>query len=213
MILERTLPQVWALTAADVPALAGRGRDRAVLVPDVERLCSSIVVDQSRSDAAYVARERSELYDSLGFLLGQAWLVFPDYDPTRGRAVHDPYAGGFKGWFHLELTRDLIDHWRSWYGRYGQKRVASTDLEVSVAGRDDEHDGRSFRERRSRGALATPAGDRRDAGADDLGRLLESGDRAVLREVEALGLGSPAGAGGRAAGADRFEPLELVRAA
>lgn len=122
MILDRTLPRVLQVTAGEVPALAGRGRDRVVLVTDVEVLCSSIVVDQTRRQQS-APLSLHDLHESLGFLLGQVPVLLATYDPARGRQIHDPYAGGFKGWLHLELTRDLIDYWRSFWGRHGQKRV------------------------------------------------------------------------------------------
>lgn len=222
MILDRTLPTLWPLRAGDVPRLAGRGRDEAVLVGDTETLCASIVVDQSRRDADYAAKELADLYDSLGWLLGRVVEVLPVYDPTRGRQVHDPFAGGFKGWLHLELTCDLIDYWRAWFGRHGQKRVFAGDskedaVDGPAAAVDDGYDGRSYRERRSRGALDEAAGDRGDAWLDALrGRLLEGRDRALLREVEALGLGTVGGARGRTAaagGVGAFEPIELLKVA
>lgn len=60
------------------------------------------------------------------------------------------------------------------------------------------------------GADAEAAGDRGHAGGDALRRLLEGGDREVLREVEALGLGSPPGA---RAGARRARDAALAEAA
>lgn len=49
----------------------------------------------------------------------------------------------------------------------------------------------------SHGAPGEIAGDRGDPGSDALLGLLEGGDRAVLREIEALGLGPPPGARAR----------------
>lgn len=49
----------------------------------------------------------------------------------------------------------------------------------------------------SHGAPGEVAGDRGDPGRDALRELLESGDRALLREVAALGLSAPPGARGR----------------
>jgi len=213
MKLDRTLPALWQLTGADVPALAAvSSRAHTVVLDDVETLCASIVVDVSRSDAPYVPTETSDLYEGLGFLLGRVCEVLPRYDPTRGRAVHDPWTAGFKAWLHDELTLDLIDQWRSWFGRNGQKRMPARSAfvdrdgiseEATSEGRDDVHDGRSARERRSRGALTEDQSDSGNAGSDALRGLLESGDRAVLREVEALGLGTAGRARGRAQGADR----------
>lgn len=217
MILERTLPAVWRLSTVDVPAL--EHRQRAVVVDDVEQLCAAIVVDQSRRDAPYVPRELSDLHEALAFLLGRVVEVLPVYDPSRGRQVHDPVAGGFKGWLHLELTMDLIDHWRSWNGRHGQKRVADTRvidrIEEEANGRaDDGVDGRSAGERRSRGALDEGAGDRGDSWLDALrGRLLEGRDRALLREVASLGLSETRGARGGAARPGRGRQAQPDRVA
>lgn len=214
MKLDRTLPTVWVLRGADVPALAATAsRAHVVVVDDVELLCASIVVDQSRSDAPYVPGELADLYEALGFLLGRVVELLPRYDPARGRVVYDPWTQGFKAWLHSELGLDLIDQWRSWYGRNGQKRLPSAARvnTEEADGREDPYDGRSGRERRSRGALPAVEGDRRDARGDALRGLLEGGDREVLREVEALGLGEAGGARGRVARADRGD--ELVKAA
>lgn len=222
MKLDRTLAATWQLTGADVPALATvTSRAHVVVLEDVETLCASIVIDLSRSDAPYAMTETSDLYDALGFLLGQVTVRLPKYDPKRGNAIHDPWTEGFKMWLHQRLTRDLIDQWRSWNGRNGHKRLArSYANDANDARREGdfgtEPDQRGSRERRSRGALTTDPGDSGDAGGHALRRLLESGDREVLREVEALGLGTAGRAGGRAQGADRgdaVEGLDLARVA
>lgn len=219
MILDRTLPAVWQLRGCDVPALAPvTSRARTVVVDDVELLCGAIVIDVSRSGVPYAAREMWDLYEALAFMLGRTVEVLPKYDPTRGRRIHDPWTAGFKAWLHDELLRDLHDQWRSWYGRKGQKRLPflQTDFLDSDGGTDDfrpgrdGHDGRSGRERRSRGALAEDQGDRGHVGRDVLRGLLEGGDREVLREVEALGLGQVGGVGGRVAGADRGRSVKVA---
>jgi hypothetical protein len=201
--LDRTLPAVWVLHGADVPALAAVvSRSRVVVCDDVELLCASIVVEQSRLDESYVPTETSDLYEALGFLLGRVVEVLPRYDPTKGRRIHDPWTAGFRAWLHNELAFDLIDHWRSWFGRFGQKRMPMYLDDVDMMRREsnfgEEYDGRGGRERRSRGALTKGASDSGDVGGDALRGLLEGGDREVLREVEALGLGAAAGARGRA---------------
>lgn len=210
MKLDRTLPVTWTLRGGDVPALADvASRATVVVVDDVEQLCASIVVDQSRSDAPYVPRETSDLYEALGFLLGRVVEVLPRYDPTRGRRVYDPWTQGFRAWLHDELVCDLIDQWRSWYGRNGHKRLPTTGRvnAEEADGREDPYDGRSGRERRSRGALTEASGDRGDAGSDALRGLLEGGDRQVLQQVEALGLGAAGRARGGPARADRDDDL------
>lgn len=62
-------------------------------------------------------------------------------------------------------------------------------------------------------APGTVAGDRGDSGLDALRGLLEAGDRGLLREVEALGLGAPHRARNGANGADRIARRRLTRAA
>lgn len=224
MILDRTLPAVWVLHGSDVPALAHvLARAGVVVVDDVEVLCASIVVEGSRSDAPYVPSERADLYEALGFLLGRTVEVLPRYDPDRGRRVYDPWTQGFRAWLHDELAMDLIDQWRSWFGRSGHKRLAiprgvhfAEETDGAQRGFAEDNDGRSQSERRFRGAADEAAGDRGDSGLDALRRrFLEGGDRALLREVEALGLGATAGARDGAARPDSPGPvdLELVSAA
>ena len=220
--LDRTLPALWQLTGADLPALATvASRAHTVVLADVETLCASIVVEKERGAESYIPHESADLYEALGFLLGRTIEVLPRYDPTKGRRLHDPWTGGFKAWLYDELAYDLIDHWRSWNGRNGQKRMLPTgrslidhDGGVESASGSDVHDGRSQRERRSRGALAEDQSDSGDVGGDALRGLLEGGDRAVLREVAALGLGTAGRVGGRVARADRgVEDIELERVA
>lgn len=224
MKLERTLTVVWQLRGSDVPGLAAvKSRARESVVDDVEHLCAAIVVDVSRMDRAlhpWVATETADLYEAVGFLLGRTVEVLDRYDPTRGRAKHDPWTAGFRAWLHDELRNDLIDHWRSWNGRHGHKRLPSLsniDEDGETYDGVDGHDGRSTRERRLRGAADTDSGDRGDAGLDALRRrFLEGGDRALLREVEALGLGPDPGARGGVARPDRVDErdqLDLVKAA
>jgi hypothetical protein len=195
--LERTLPSVWVLRAAEVPALAGGARDRVLLVEDVETLCASIVADQDKRSAGGL--EMCDLYESVGYLLGQVVELLPTYDPTRGRQVHDPYDGGFKGWLHLELTRDLIDHWRSWFGRAKQKRVFDPrpflrQEEAEVGQRldalDPVEDAGEARERGLDGTVVGVTHDGPDDRFDAFGWALDRRDREAARKVEAVGLGS-----------------------
>jgi hypothetical protein len=113
--------------------------------------------------------------------------VLPRYDPTKGRRIHDPWTGGFKAWLHDELTYDLIDQWRSWFGRNGQKRLPGSFVdqwgeEENLA---EDNIGRAERIARRRNAATQVAGDRGHSGLDALRGLLEGGDRTLLREVEA----------------------------
>lgn len=219
-MLDRTLSTVWVLRGRDVPSLAGTSRDHVAVVEDVETLCASIVVAQSRSDAPYAPREMSDLYEALAFLLGRTFEVLPRYDHTRGRRIHDPWTGGFKAWLHDELTCDLIDQWRSWFGRHGQKRVSFIDQTgaenarpTARKGLGDEYDGRSTGERRSRGSLSEVESDRGDDGQDALGGLLESRDRQVLQQIEAMGLSTPRRAGAGVARPDSELEIDLMKAA
>lgn len=214
MILERTLPRTWTLTGGDVPALAGVGKDRAILVADVEQLCASIVIEQDRKGNDRL--ELVDLYESLGFLIGQTFLLLATYDPTRGRQVHDPYTEGFKAWLHLELTRDLIDRWRSVYGRTGHKRVFDARpyqrLEEDRLGTQLDHldpveDAGEARERGLDGAVAGVTHDSPDDRFDGFGWALERRDREEARKVEAVGLGSTQPLARRARAANQREEL------
>lgn len=141
MKLDRTLAATWALTGADVPALAAvTSRAHVVVLDDVEILCASIVVDFSRGDYPYVVTESSDLYESLGYLLGRTHEVLNRYDPTKGRRLHDPWTAGFKMWLHTELTNDLHDYWRSKLSRDGRKRSLQIDVERDAAQTFDSDD-------------------------------------------------------------------------
>lgn len=130
MKLDRTLPAVWQLTGADIPALAPvASRAHTVVLEDVETLCASIVVDFSHGDYPYVVTETADLYESLGYLLGRTHEVLDRYDPTKGRRLHDPWTAGFRAWLHVELTNDLHDYWRSRLSRDGRKRSLQIDVE------------------------------------------------------------------------------------
>lgn len=74
---------------------------------------------------------------------------------------------------------------RDWRRVYLRHHADELDLEA-LAGEPGSH-----------GAPDEAPGDRGDAGRDALRDLLEGGDRALLREIEALGLGPPPGARGR----------------
>lgn len=122
MRLERTLPAVWQLHGADVPALAKIANRRCeVVVEDVEYLCAAIVRDVCRMPVSYTPRTYTQMDDLLAWLIGQVPLLVTKYDPSKGRKLHDPHAGGFRGWLYVELKRDMIDECRHRFGRDGHK--------------------------------------------------------------------------------------------
>jgi hypothetical protein len=199
VILERTLPQVWTLHGSDVPALAGHGRDRAVVVADVENLCAAVVRTTTRTKRAYVSFELADMGEAVAFLLGRVFEVLSGYDPSRGRPLHDPYSEGFRAWLHLELSRDLVDYWRSVNGRDGHKKVFDPrpfirDEEASIGAQLDKldpvEDAGTARERGLAGAVVGVTRDSPDDRFDGFGWALERRDREEARQVEAVGLGA-----------------------
>lgn len=203
MILERTLPSIWRLTGADVPALAPvTSRARFVVVEDVEYLCSAIVLDLCHSRASYAPKTFTQMDDARAFLLGQVQLLAARYDPTRGTAVHDPFTKGFRAWLYVELKRDLIDECRSRFGRQGQKhdlidmRPYQLEEDAAYAAQLDEADPnedgvRSFADRLV-AAIEGVAKDDPDDWFVGRGWFEHRRHRKDARQVEAVGLGSPA---------------------
>lgn len=208
MILDRTLPAVWQLRGADVPALAPIvSRGQVVVVDDVEYLCSAIVRELCHSRASYAPQTFTQMDDARGFLLGQITLLADKYDPTKGTAIHDPFTKGFRAWLYVELKRDLIDECRSRFGRQGQKhdlidmRPYERDEEAAYAAQLDEADPNedgvhSFADRLV-AAIEGVAKDDPDDWLDGRGWFEHRRYRAAARKVEAVGLGAPAPAEGR----------------
>ncbi|MFL5911427.1 MAG: hypothetical protein ACJ768_12735 [Gaiellaceae bacterium] len=203
MKLERTLPSVWVLHGFDVPALAPvAGRGRTVVVADVEYLCAAVVREVAASGQPYAPRSFAQMDEELAFLLGQVDMLVSRYDPSRGRAVYDPWRDGFRAWLYLELKRDEIDNCRSRFGRDGAKhdlidlrpyqRAEEAERAAEIDQPDPLEDGiRSFADRFHDALEGGPVDDP-DAwfvgrGWDDLRR-----DRKAARQVEAVGLGAPA---------------------
>lgn len=199
VILEQMLPTVWQLTGADVPALAGHGRDQVIVVADVEHLCAAVVVAGYRSDAPYAGREHVELEDALAYLLGRVVELLPRYDPGRGRRRYDPWTDGFRAWLHRELSRDLIDRWRSVNGRQGQKR--SLPLPEWATGTHEDFDDLDRRNpmgrERRRAPLEAPYEPIEDGFAALLRGCEQGEDRATLGAVKELGLSGARARGSR----------------
>lgn len=177
------------------------------LVEDVEALARGAIHAERWTWKLEVCDE-AEL---LGFLLGEVVILEPRYSPRDA-------GSAARAWLFERLRFRARDWARQFYGRHGQHRTLA-DLPRPVD-HDDPDWGGAAADRRagadagSHGAPGEVAGDRGHDGEDALGRLLEDGDRRLLREIEALGLGPPPGARGRSAGARRaLERLEARRRA
>lgn len=126
-------------------------------------------------------------------LLGDAVLLERKYVARDGIEA--------RPWLFQRLRFKARD-WRRVYTRHG--------------GREDELDDLGG-DPGSHFAPEEAPGDRGHAGRDALRELLEGGDRPLLREIEALGLGPPPGARGRNPGArewlDRLDADRRARVA
>lgn len=162
------------------------------LVRDVESLARGVLGAERWPAYLEPADER----DLLATLLGDAVLLECDYVPREGIEA--------RPWLFQRLRWKALD-WRRVHLRH---RVVGA-LERTERGEEDELGDALGADRRaglgagSHGAPGEVAGDRGDPRVDALRGLLESGDRALLREIEALGLSAPPGARGRTPEADR----------
>jgi len=109
------LPQVWNLTAG------------GQLARNVEGLCRGVLNAKIRN--AGMRLEPCDYDESLAFLLGEAAIQADIFDPSRGCDLE------LEPWLYTRLTLRLIDHWRSFYGRNGAKRVPS-QAALTAARRD-----------------------------------------------------------------------------
>lgn len=218
MRLERTLPAVWALHGADVPALQAVVNRRAeTVVEDVEYLCAAIVRDVTRTQATYTPRTYTQMDDLLAWLIGQVPMLMTKYDPSKGRRLHDPWSDGFRAWLYVELKRDMIDECRSRFGRDGHKhdlldlrpfeREEENERARQLDHVDPNEDGiRSFADRLVT-TLEGVARDDPDDWFDGREWLDFRRDRKTHRQKQAVGLGTPrpAAAGDRGADDDERE--------
>ncbi|SRR6266496_3144756 len=99
------LPAVWTL------------RD----VEDVEELCVGVLAEATRRLCRPL--ERCDLEESLAFLLGEVVVLDRVYDPARVGIV-------FRPWLYQRLRFRLVDHWRTTFGRHGEKRVPDNGLSL-----------------------------------------------------------------------------------
>jgi hypothetical protein len=171
------------------------------IVRDVESLARGAMGAERWT--AYL--EPADDRDLLATLLSDAVLLERQYSPREGIEA--------RPWLFQRLRWKALD-WRRVHDRH---RVTA-DLRGEELAWDDELGDASSADRRaglgsgSHGAPGEVAGDRGDPRSDALRGLLESGDRTLLREIEALGLGPPPGARGRTARADRaLRRLERAR--
>jgi hypothetical protein len=156
-------------------------------VSDVEALCRGVLGESLRR--ASVELEPADFDESLAFLLGQTVELERKFDGRPGIK--------FRPWLYNELRRDLIDYWRSWYGRSGQKRVPEDDPNAPVGGDHtgidppDPHDdpGDSRLERSARSVTDNCIEDRADA----LLRFLDQRGGGVLRPFAGLHQGAAEG--------------------
>jgi hypothetical protein len=170
------------------------------VVRDVEALARG-VLGVERWPAGLEQADNDEL---LAFLLGEAVVLERRYDRRDGIQA--------RPWLFQRLR------WRSrdWRDAFYRGDVVELDLGPLASddnASDDRPDAGRNLDRRARvwggvagGAPGASPGDRGDARPDALGRLLEGGNREVLREIEALGLGPPPRARGRIEGEDPGPP-------
>lgn len=140
----------------------------------------------------------------LAFLLGEAVVLETRYIPGDGIEA--------RPWLFQRLRWKARD-WRE----AAERHRTLPDLPDVFGDDPDAAGSTSGLERRAGGGSGLPdgapgalAGDRRDSGLDALRGLLEAGDRGLLREVEALGLGAPHRARARARRPDRRAPGRLA---
>jgi hypothetical protein len=152
---ERVLPTVWALHDC----------------PDVELMCRGVMAEvRPRDPLTWVEEE-----DVLAFLFEHVAILDKRYRPAEHPGIL------FRPWAYSHLRFRLRDHYRSVYGRRGEKR------------RPDSLDAPAFADSGVTGAdrlgrlIAAGAGDRDDLRALDLRRSLARRSRDVFREVSSLG--------------------------
>lgn len=168
---------------------------RAHVVRNVEGLCRSVL---NRFAAAVTPPlEPAEYDDSLRHLLGAVVeLATTKYDPGRGGAVGD--------YLYARLPGVLIDYWRGWHGRNGEKRILDAraiEQALRDAGVDDGDSGV-----RGRGGAAGEGAADADADRTFPREWAElPGDRGADGPVGGLGIDAGAGGGGRAARAGAAE--------
>lgn len=185
------LPRAWDLT------FTASGE----VVTDVEALARGVMGVEGWPRSLEAA-DNDEL---LGFLLGEAAFLETRYIPRDGIEA--------RPWLFQRLRYASRD-WRE----RAERHRALGDLPPVLDWDTGVSDYRA--EERSRvSGIGSPVldvspgaspGDRRDSGLDALRGLLEEGDRRLLREVEALGLGAPHRARARARGTSRRAPGGLA---
>lgn len=167
-------------------------------VPDVEALCRGVLRELSAGLAQPL--ERADRDEALGFLLGEAHIQETKW-VSKGFDRRAGYV--FRPWLYVQLSSRLIDHWRWFYGRHGEKRVFDERLLDADGGVGDG----AAPVDRPDPAVAEGAAD--DAGLRAFPRAWTDveGDRRVVRPVGGLGLregaggaGGDPGPGGRASG-------------
>lgn len=187
---DTLLPTVWTL------------RD----VTDVEQLCRGVL---GRAGAHTTFRS-CDFDESLAFLLGEVHIqdlrfVAKGYDRRAGYL--------FRPWLFNQLSSRLIDHWRSFYGRRGEKRVVDHRIVEQLHRSDfdewrDEPEHLDDRGERRLGEVAAEvAVDGPETRTDAYLGFLAEGDRPVLRQVGGVGVEEDRGV---ACGHPRAAELELV---
>lgn len=190
---DRMLPDVWPLHD----------------VADVEALCRGVIAERTGDHGRRYGLESCDFDEALAFLLGEVVVLERVYDFTRAGIQ-------FRPWLYVRLGWKLIDFWRSFYGRHGEKRVfdervADAEHDVGADGWrvdpvdqvEDERD--RFGDRLDQ-ALAEGAVDSEEARTDAFLGFLAEPDRGVLREIGRVGVDAGEALAGRArAAADRQE--------
>ena len=91
-----------------------------------EAICRGVLVAAIRGGSAPRDFQDADFAESLGFLLGETFVLIRQFDSGRGNARR------LGAYLYDRLRYRLIDYWRSWYGRNGQKRVADLSFHAQA---------------------------------------------------------------------------------
>src|SRR6266511_2760899 len=186
------LSGVWRIDEAGDPPRALRPHE---VVTNVEELCIGVIELQSRKLKEPLQNDDYLL--SLEHLFERVVVVLPRYAPPPDRPGLQ-----FRPWLFNELRWDLVDFWRSWFGRHGEKRIVD-QRDNGLADEFDDDDGGAAASNQLVGALPSREGDLATSRSPELLRALLHPDRATLRAERGLGFSTDGRAAGGAPGARR----------
>jgi hypothetical protein len=174
------LPRLWAV------------RD----VADVEMLCRGALAELLRR--TNVTLEAVDYDATLAFMLGEVVVL----EARFAEKIKAKPGLIFRPWLYQQVTGKAIDHWRSWFGRQGQKRLPDTSAVSPTEDDDgswciDQPDPHDDPADRGLGRAAREiAEDGPETRTDALRWVLDEGDRAALQPLRRLGGGAHPGVAG-----------------